>query len=346
MNTKNLLSCIHSLEKERDNALTHVKTEEELEKVRIDFLGRKGKIAEIMGHLKEMNIEDKRTCGPLVNHLKINTQTLFDAHLTQLQQQKNVQQKDAHYYFDVTAYHYTELKGTTHIYSTITQQLEDIFISMGYQIVDGPEIDNQYYNFEALNIPANHPAREEEDTFFVKDSSLLLRTQTSSVQARILHTQKPPIAVFAPGRVYRKEATDQTHDFMFTQAEVVFIDTQVSVAHLLATARTFLQAIFEKKDLTIRVRPGYFPFVEPGIEIDMSCLFCTSGCSLCKKTGWIEILGSGMVHPHVLHAAHIDPNIYSGFAIGMGIERIAMIKKGITDIRLFHSSKVRFLDQF
>jgi phenylalanyl-tRNA synthetase alpha chain len=166
------------------------------------------------------------------------------------------------------------------------------------------------------------------------------------MQARAMEKTQPPIAIFAPGRVYRKEATDQTHDFLFTQAEILLVDKNISVSNLLATAHTFLRKIFDNENLEIRVRPGFFPFVEPGLEIDASCTFCTHGCSVCKHTRWIELLGTGMVHPNVLRSSGIDPNVYSGFAFGMGIERIAMIKYGINDIRLFHSSKIKFLDQF
>jgi len=174
----------------------------------------------------------------------------------------------------------------------------------------------------------------------------LLRTHTSTVQARAMEKQGTPLAVFAPGRVYRNEATDASHDFMFTQAEGLFIDKDVSMAHLLATAQTFLQEFFETDSLNIRVRPGYFPFVEPGVEIDASCPFCTTGCSICKKTGWIELLGAGLVHPNVLQCSEINAELYSGFAFGFGIERLAMVKYGINDIRLFHSSKTSFLKQF
>ncbi|HEX4068823.1 MAG TPA: phenylalanine--tRNA ligase subunit alpha, partial [Candidatus Babeliales bacterium] len=223
---------------------------------------------------------------------------------------------------------------------------EDIFISMGYNIVDGPEVENEYYNFDSLNIPADHPARDADDSFFLEKKGMMLRTQCSSIQARAMENSQPPIAIFAPGRVYRQEATDQTHDFLFTQAEILLVDKNISVSNLLATAHAFLRKIFDNDTLDIRVRPGFFPFVEPGLEIDISCPFCQNGCSVCKHTRWIEILGTGIVHPNVLRANKIDPHIYSGFAFGMGIERIAMIKYGINDIRLFHSSKIKFLNQF
>jgi phenylalanyl-tRNA synthetase alpha chain len=343
---KNLAQHLETIVQEKTTAIKAIQSCQDVENVRIAFCGRKGHIAHLMEQLKDLPIDEKKIYGPRINQLKTDIQQELDALLHTISQEeiakKNAQQKN----FDVTAYRLKELKGTTHIYTQIIEDLENVFISMGYDIIDGPEAENEYNNFEALNIPAHHPAREEEDSFYLKMPGMLLRTQTSSVQARAMKGKTPPIAFFSPGRVYRKEATDQTHDFLFTQAEGLLINKDVSVSNLLATARTFLQKIFEKDDLNIRVRPGYFPFVEPGLEIDASCPFCTQGCSVCKRTGWIELLGSGLIHPNVLKEGGIDPTIYSGFAFGMGIERIAMIKYGINDIRLFHSSKINFLDQF
>jgi len=217
---------------------------------------------------------------------------------------------------------------------------------MGFERADGPEIETDYYNFEALNIPEDHPARDMHDTFWLTLPNMLLRTHTSTVQIRAMEQRDKPLAIFAPGRAYRNEETDASHDFMFTQLETLLIDKNVSMANLLATAKTFLQKIFNKQNLEIRVRPGYFPFVEPGVEIDAQCPFCTQGCSVCKKTRWIELLGAGLVHPNVLKYGGVDTDIYSGFAFGLGIERLAMIKHGITDIRLFHQNKESFLKQF
>jgi len=212
--------------------------------------------------------------------------------------------------------------------------------------VDGPEVETSHYNFEALNIPADHPARDMQDTFWLTLPGRLLRTQTSNVEIRTMEQQKPPFAIVSPGRVYRNEATDASHDFMFTQLECLVVDKHVSLSNLLGTVQLFLQRVFGREDLKIRARPGYFPFVEPGVEIDASCLFCTHGCSICKKTTWIELLGSGLTHPNVLRACNLDPEEYTGFAFGMGIERLAMLKYGITDIRLFHSGSLAFLKQF
>lgn len=343
---QSLSQNIEIIKTELATALITVTNEASLESVRVTFLGRKGKIVDLMEQLKNLSVEEKKIVGPLLNQLKTEIQEQLDTLAIQLQAQAAEQKKLSQKNFDVSAYKYNELKGTSHIYTRIIADLEDVFISMGYDIADGPEVENEYYNFESLNIPADHPARESEDSFFLEQKSMLLRTQCSNVQARAMETYQIPIAIFSPGRVYRKEATDQTHDFLFTQAEILLVDKNISVSNLLATAHTFLRKIFENETLEMRVRPGFFPFVEPGLEIDSSCPFCKTGCSICKHTGWIELLGTGMVHPNVLRASGIDPTIYSGFAFGMGIERIAMIKYGIHDIRLFHSSKIKFLDQF
>lgn len=340
---KNELLAIQSSFKE---TLDKVKTIDDLEALRVATIGRNGSVTQLMKKLGSLSLEEKRELGPLFNEVRttigqqlLEKETTLKAELEQQQYQKLKS-------FDVTLYRTTPYTGSLHIYSHVVQELEDIFISMGYTIANGPEVETDFYNFEALNIPKDHPARDMQDTFWLNIPGLLLRTQTSSVQIRSMETQQPPIAIFAPGRVFRNEATDATHEFMFMQGECLFIDKKVSLGNLLATAQAFLQAFFNKKDLQIRVRPGFFPFVEPGIEIDASCPFCTKGCSLCKHTRWIELLGSGLVHPNVLRAGGIDPTIYSGFAFGFGIDRLAMIKYGINDIRLFRSAKPDLLNQF
>lgn len=343
---KTLSENLASIKQEFATTIKTVSTLTTLESIRVAFLGRKGKVAELMEQLKNLPVEEKKIIGPLLNQFKTEAQTKLDTLAIKIQEEENLQKNILEKSFDVSAYRHTELKGTIHIYTQIIEDLENVFISMGYDIVDGPEVENEYYNFESLNIPADHPAREAEDSFYLHKKGMLLRTQCSTMQARAMEKTQPPIAIFAPGRVYRKEATDQTHDFLFTQAEILLVDKNISVSNLLATAHTFLRKIFDNEKLEMRVRPGFFPFVEPGLEIDASCTFCTNGCSICKYTRWIELLGTGMVHPNVLRASGIDPEIYSGFAFGMGIERIAMIKYGIHDIRLFHSSKIKFLDQF
>lgn len=341
-----LKTHIQQLKIDLNTELSQAKTVADLEQVRIKYLGRNGSIGAAMTQLKELSVADKKIIAPLLNELKKDAEESYEKIKKQLEEQafKSALLKKQH--FDVTASRQEKTEGSLHIFTHIVQQLEDIFITMGYEIASGPEVVTDYYNFEALNIPAHHPARELQDTFWLTNPEYLLRTHTSTVQIQTMETKSVPLAIFAPGRVYRNEATDATHDFMFMQGEGLFIDKNVSVSHLLATAKAFLRAFFEKDDLNIRARPGYFPFVEPGIEIDASCPFCKTGCSICKHTGWIELMGSGMVHPNVLRMSGIDPEIYSGFAWGFGIERLAMVKYGITDIRLFRSGTVEFLKQF
>jgi phenylalanyl-tRNA synthetase alpha chain len=337
---------IASLYQQFLSELQNATTEQVLEQVRVAFLGRSGHLTELMKQLKELSVEEKRVVGPQLNQLKIDLETAYQKRQQELFAAQVARIHEENKYFDVTAYKKEELPARTHIYTKILQELEDIFISMGYEIGDGPEIEHDYYNFEGLNIPMNHPARDMHDTFWLNVPGMLMRTQTSNVQVHSMEKKQPPMAIFAPGRVYRNEALDASHEWMFTQTEGIFIDKNVSLSHLLATLQTFLRQLFQKEDLKIRVRPGYFPFVEPGLEVDISCPFCSKGCSTCKKTGWIELLGGGLIHPNVLRKSGIDPEIYSGFAFGMGVERLAMIRHGIDDIRLFHSSNLSFLDQF
>jgi phenylalanyl-tRNA synthetase alpha chain len=337
---------IKKIEQEAQDQLLQASNAELLEQFRIEFLGRQGKIALLMEQLKILSLEEKKEAGPALNQLKKSLQEAYENKQHTLQQQLLEAQQAKQKNFDVTAYRYQPLQGRLHIYTQIIEQIQDIFISMGYDIVDGPEVETDYYNFETLNIPKDHPARDSHDTFWLNEPGKLLRTHTSSVQARLMKARGAPVALCAPGRVYRNEAIDATHDFMFTQVEWLFVDKNVSLANHITTARVFLQKLFGRDDLKIRVRPGYFPFVEPGVEIDLACPFCTTGCSVCKKTTWIELLGSGMIHPNVLKHCGIDSDVYSGFAAGMGIERLAMVRYGINDIRLFHSSVLPFIDQF
>jgi phenylalanyl-tRNA synthetase alpha chain len=341
-----LKNKIDQLKQELQQALGKAQSNADLEQIRITYLGRNGLITELMGVIKQLSSEDKKTFGPLLNEFKKWAEDTYQKAKTDTEKQAISHELYKKQHFDVTAYKPVDNPGSLHLFTHIIQQLEDIFISMGYQVISGPEVVTDYYNFQALNIPANHPARELQDTFWLTDPGYLLRTHTSSVQIHAMETQSVPLAVFAPGRVYRNEATDATHDFMFMQGEGLFIDKNISLSHLLATAKAFLRAFFEKNDLEIRARPGYFPFVEPGIEIDASCPFCKTGCSICKYTTWIELMGAGLVHPNVLKSSGINPEIYSGFAWGFGIERLAMVKYGITDIRLFRSGKIDFLRQF
>ena len=343
---ESLKSRIQKIKSQIPEALKQVTNDEALECFRITFLGRNGHIANIMGELKKLSLEEKHTFGPLMNELKVTAENSYQEKKQELLQAQLCQEAQQRQNFDVTISK-TATDGSLHIYTQIIAQVESIFIPMGYSVADGPEVETEYYNFDALNVPENHPARDMQDTIWISDiPHLLLRTHTSPVQVRTMETRGVPLAIIAPGRCYRHDDTDATHDYMFSQIEALVIDKNISIANLLATAKTFGQSFFEKKDLDIRVRASYFPFVEPGLEIDYSCPFCSSGCQICKKTGWIEIGGAGMVHPHVLRCGSIDPDVYSGFAFGLGIERLAMLKYRIPDIRLFHSTKISVLDQF
>lgn len=319
----------------------------ELDAIRTSYLGRSNSIiADLTAELKSMPLEKKRLFGPELQHFK----TAVEEALTQKQRDLEsladaalVAQKAL---FDVTAYKTGTLRGSLHPTTHTVERIEDIFISMGFEIMDGPEVETEECNFDALNTPENHPARDFQDTFWLPQPHLLLRTQTSPVQIRGMRQRQPPLAIASTGRAYRHEATDASHDFVFMQCEGIVVDKKISLAHLLATMKQFLQAFFEKDQLDIRVRPNFFPFVEPGFEVDMTCPFCTDGCSVCKKSRWIEICGAGLVHPQVLRAGGINPEEYSGFAFGFGVTRLVMLRYGISDIRLLHSGKVDFLKQF
>lgn len=329
--------------------LEKVTTDQELESLRLIYLGRTGKINELMSQLKTLPLEEKRTFGPQVQELQQLITQELSAKQQQLAQQILFTELEKQKHFDVTAHTPStsdKFVGSLHPYTHLIERIEEIFTSMGFSYAQGPEVETEWYNFEALNIPADHPARDMQDTFWLTNPELLLRTHTSSVQIHTMKAQQPPISIFTPGRVFRHEATDATHDFMFMQCEGLLIDKNISLTHLCSLLKVFMRNLFEKNDLSIRLRPSYFPFVEPGLEVDISCIFCKTGCALCKKTQWIEMGGSGLVHPATLKACGIDPEIYSGCAWGIGIERLAMLLYGINDIRLFHSGKIEFLKQF
>lgn len=325
------------------NAL-HTADLQQLDTVRVTFLSRQGPLAELMGLLHDASLEEKKTWAPQLNDLKKEVTQAFEDRKALLLQEQADRDAALKKSFDVTAYK-PYRRGTLHPLTQVVRKIEDISIPLGFSIADGPEVETDYRNFTALNIPEWHPAREMHDTFWTTFPHHLLRTHTSTVQVHEMRKGVFPLAVIAPGRCYRHEATDASHDFMFMQVEGMVIDKGISMAHLLDTLGKFLGALFEKK-VGIRVRTGNFPFVEPGIEVDMSCPFCSTGCSVCKKTGWIEMAGAGLIHPNVLRESNIDPKVYSGFAFGLGLTRVAMLMYGITDIRLLHSNKLDFLKQF
>lgn len=321
-------------------------TVKELETIRTTYLGRSGIIAGLTAELKGLSLDAKRLFGPELQHFKAAAEDAIALKLRDLDALANADAVAQKALFDVTAYKPGMLRGSLHPTTHTIERVEDILISMGFEILDGPEAETEECNFDALNIPENHPARDFQDTFWLPHQHMLLRTHTSPVQIRGMRQRQPPFAIAATGRTYRHEATDASHDFVFMQCEGIVVDRKISIAHLLATMKQFLQALFEKDQIDIRVRPNYFPFVEPGLEIDMSCPFCSEGCSVCKKSRWIEIVGAGLVHPHVLRAGGINPDEYSGFAFGFGLTRLIMLRYGISDIRLLHSGKVDFLKQF
>lgn len=338
------------IEADIQEKISNVKTMQELDAIRIGFIGKQGSVTVLFKHIRELSVDEKKEIVPLLNSLKSfvekqvkdAAQILIDqkAHAEQLKQ-KN---------FDVTAYKTGQIKGRIHPYSQVIQEVEDIFLSMGYDVLKGPHVESDYYNFTALNIPQDHPARDMYDTFWLnkKDAQqeFLLRTHTSPVQVRTMEREKPPIAAVVPGFAFRHEAVDASHDTMFAQCEGFVIAEDINMSHLFATAQAFLKALFKTDELDIRIRPGFFPFVEPGVEIDMRCPFCSKGCSVCKKTRWVEVFPGGLIHPNVLKAGGIDPEKYSGFAFGFGLTRLLMLKYKVNDIRLLLSGKLKFLEQF
>ncbi|MFH1644435.1 MAG: phenylalanine--tRNA ligase subunit alpha [bacterium] len=318
----------------------------QLEEIRIHFIGKKGKITSLMSEIKNLTPDDKKEFGPLLNNLKNDAdEKIKNAKEIIIENQTKAEILKKHN-FDVTAYKTNQKKGHLHPYSQFIEEIENIFISMGYEILDGPEVDTDFYNFTALNVPLDHPARDMYDTFWLNKKDYLLRTHTSTMQIHTMQKQKPPIAAVVPGRTFRHEAVDASHDTQFMQCEGFFIAENVTLSHLFATAKTFLQKLFKTENLDIRIRPGFFPFVEPGVEIDMRCPFCKNGCSVCKKTTWIEVFPGGLIHPNVLKFGGINPEIYSGFAFGFGLTRLVMLRYGINDIRLLSNGKINFLEQF
>jgi len=334
---------IQELEARSLERIAAAASEEELEAVRVDALGRKGPLAQAGKERGKLPPAERASFGKLLNSARQNLEQALAARQPVVADAALQKRLDAEW-LDVTLPAPGPRRGHLHPITRIQRELEELFSSLGFAVLDGPEVEDEYHNFDALNIPADHPARDMQDTFWL-DGGNLLRTHTSPVQVRGMERLGPPLRMIAPGRVFRNESVDASHEHTFYQLEGMMIDRDVSVANLLYFMKTLLTAIFHR-DVTVRLRPGYFPFVEPGVEIDASCPFCKTGCSVCKYTTWIELMGSGMVHPNVLKMSGIDPEIYTGFAWGFGIERLTMVKYGITDVRLFRSGKIDFLKQF
>ncbi|HRX16346.1 MAG TPA: phenylalanine--tRNA ligase subunit alpha [Spirochaetota bacterium] len=329
------------------DAISKCASIDELEQIRIDIVGRKGELTSILRSLKDLSPQERGEVGKLSNVIK---ETINDA----IDNRKNdveralLTNRLSEEWIDVTLDKESEFasnNGYLHPLSQIQHEIEDIFTSMGFAVLDGPEVETEYYNFEALNIPKHHPARDMQDTFWTEDNNLL-RTHTSAIQVRGMEKNEPPFRVIGPGRVFRYEATDASHENTFYQVEGMMVDKEISVSNLIFFMKTLLKEIF-KKEVKVRLRPGYFPFVEPGFELDINCLICGgNGCSVCKQTGWVELLPCGLVHPNVLKSGGIDPEKWSGFAFGLGLNRLVMMGYGINDIRHFQSGDIRFVQQF
>lgn len=332
------------------------KSPDELYQIQVKYLGRKGELTLLMQGIKDLPAEEKPVAGKMFNEVKVELETAFEVKKSELEAGE-ISAKLSGESLDITApaeiLSAEKFKiGHIHPVSQVQFEVEQIFSDMGFEIMDGPEVESEYYNFEGLNIPGWHPARDMQDTFFIKGSAdkkhgrLVLRTHTSPVQVRTMEKYGAPLRVIVPGRVFRNEATDARHEHTFNQVEGILIDENISLAHLKGVMQEFLTRLFGRS-IKVRFRPGYFPFVEPGLELDISCMLCgEKGCRVCKYTGWLEFMGAGMVHPNVLKAGGIDAKKYQGWAFGFGLTRLVMMRYGIDDIRLLTGGDLRFLEQF
>ncbi len=317
---------------------------EKLEELRVRFLGKKGELTAVMKGMGKLSPEERPVIGQLANEVRSRIEQALEEKKNALEAElQNAKMKRER--LDVTMPGRRSAEGGKHPLLTVLDDLKDIFIGMGFTIAEGPEVELDYYNFEALNIPKDHPARDTQDTFYINEN-LVLRSQTSPVQVRTMENQKPPIRIIAPGRVYRSDAVDATHSPVFHQVEGLVVDKGITMADLKGTLEIFVKKLYGE-ETRLRFRPHHFPFTEPSAEVDISCFNCGGeGCRVCKGEGWIEILGCGMVHPRVLQNCGIDPEEYSGFAFGIGLERVAMFRYDVDDMRMFFENDVRFLKQF
>ncbi len=339
-----MLDTVHSAREKALEAIAVAQSDDDLKDVHSAYLGKKGLIKGFFGQMSQLSPDEKKQVAQVVNTTRAAIENAMKARETALKADR-FSDIDTREWLDVTAPGLTQQRGHLHPLTQIQYEIEDIFRSMGFQVFDGPQLEDDYHNFEALNIPKDHPARDMQDTFWL-DNGRLLRTHTSSVQIRAMKNATPPLRGISPGRVFRYEATDASHENTFYQVEGLMIDKDISVANLIYVMRSLLREIF-KKDVEVRLRPGFFPFVEPGFELDISCLICNGdGCAVCKHEGWVELLPCGAVHPNVLKACNIDPNEYTGFAFGLGLNRLVMMRYGIDDIRHFQSGNLKFLEQF
>ncbi len=317
--------------------LDGVSKEADVLNIKSNYIGKKSEIQQILASLKDMSVEDKRKYGSLINNTKKELEELVNKKLEELVNKVNID-------FDDTL-NYDVNVGSLHPVTLVAKEVTDILKRMGFTVVSGPEMESEYYNFEALNIPKDHPARDMQDTYYL-DNGMLLRTQTSDNQIHAMENYGAPLRICAPGRTFRNEDLDANHENTFFQIEGMVIDKGVSIPNLMDVMQSVLSEVF-KSDIKVRLRPGFFPFTEPSYEMDISCVICGGkGCPTCKNAGWIELIGCGMVHPNVLRAGGIDPEVYTGFAFGIGLTRLAMMKYKINDIRYLNSGDIRYLKQF
>jgi phenylalanyl-tRNA synthetase alpha chain len=319
-------------------------TREALESFRVENLSRKGALTQVGKEMGKLAPEERARVGKLLNAARQNLEAAFEAKKKAFDEAALRARLDSEW-IDLTLPSPGARRGHLHPITRIQRELEELFASLGFAVLDGPEVETEYYNFDALNIPPEHPARDMQDTFWL-DGGNLLRTHTSPVQVRGMERLGPPLRMIAPGRVFRNESVDASHEHTFYQLEGMMVDRDVSVANLIYFMKTLLGAIF-RRDVTVRLRPGYFPFVEPGFELDIQCLICGgAGCPVCKQSGWVELLPCGLVNPRVLRMSGIDPEQWNGFAFGLGLTRLAMMRYGIDDIRQLQGGDLRFLEQF
>ena len=320
--------------------LENIKDDNKLLKLKNKYLGRKGELNKILKEIKNLSSEEKPKLGKLANKIKKELIDIFNS------KEKILKDKNFNFVsFDSSMPGKDKEVGSIHPSSKIQYEIEDSFKQLGFKVYDGPQLESEYYNFTSLNIPEDHPARDTQDTFWLENHNTL-RTHTSNLQVRMLEKEGAPFRGIFPGRVFRNESTDSSHDHTFYQLEGLMVDKDINIGNLIATMKVLLSSVFHK-NIDVRLRPGFFPFVEPGFEMDIKCLVCNKeGCSVCKQSGWVELMPCGMVHPMVLKAGNIDPRLYSGFAFGLGLTRMVMMKYKIDDIRLLQSGDLRFLKQF
>ena len=344
INNKPVKSQLGQIKTDALGEIKNVSDSEALESLRVKYLGRKGELSLLLRGIKDLSDEEKREIGPLGNKIReeIEQAIKLKTQNSKLKTFEDIAQKEK---IDVTEPGEKLRHGTIHPITQVTWEIQDIFKSMGFEIVDTPEIDTDYYNFEVLNIPKDHPARTMWDTFYL-ENGLVPRVHTSTAQGRLMEKRKPPIRAVNIGRCFRNERTDARHEHTFYQVDGFMLDKNISISNLMATLSEFFKQLF-KKDVKVRFRPGYFPFVEPGLEVEAECVLCgKKGCSVCHGTGWLELMGCGMIHPNVIRNGGLDPEKYNGFAFGGGVDRIVMLRSNIKDIRYFQSGDLRFLNQF